>query len=650
MKFSRCKMWGAGLIGVWILSLGLTGGGCANKNARRHYDYVSQPHSYPAVRYCARGRVVDDALNAIDFKYESGWLMPGNLLQGLVLTGFFSMYSVVVELPVSAIVDTALLPYDWHRLREGNAGIKAYHMALLGDHWPVEDDYFDKHYVVLGSERAIDDFVAKGEDVAHAREKTERLIDAGYGLESLARSPLLTVDLAEKLIDKGSEWPVWTVDSQLDRVLDYRAFQQSGRTIGGIPDYMRWSFADFLRMQVILNEQVNPDVLIAVAHASQPPAREHLLHLMTGVNYPPETFRTLFTKAPADLRAKAASNTNAPPETLSFLAGHRGSDLAAELAMSSNPRTERSILASLARSDDIAVLEALAKNPALDGELLHQLALRCDDPEMRPLARVVAGHQHADERTLSWLVDLQDAATGEVIVQRYEIPVEFLDRLVDAVDSGSEEGLRLGRAIIRHPGVMPATLDRLARNHPRKLGATVVSVPATSAQTLAFLTPYATEDSWIGADIARHANVSLSMLRQLAGMNDREINEQLTRNKNTPPDLLGPLSLQALEILTRPVNVDTYYALTQAVRVAEHPNLTAEMIETWMPLLARSYDIRDRLHLWDCLLNHPVFPVSALPELERQLQSVESNRSAARQHRDRISQLRAKGKLIEQTL
>ena len=109
MPRKRKHQWRSFLIVLALLFLPF---GCATRRARLDESYASRPHLYPATRYAANGKVVDDAMDAVGFKYASGWLLPGNLTEGLALEVVFSLYSLVVEIPASVITDTALLPYD----------------------------------------------------------------------------------------------------------------------------------------------------------------------------------------------------------------------------------------------------------------------------------------------------------------------------------------------------------------------------------------------------------------------------------------------------------------------------------------------------------------------------------------------------------
>lgn len=617
--------------------------GCATRHARLDERYASRPHLYPATRYAANGKVVDDTMDAVGFKYASGWLLPGNLMEGLALEVVFSLYSLVVEIPASVITDTALLPYDICKRREFKEGDAAFQNALLGDAWPVSSHSLREWHVPISSDRIIRMFVEQT-DTPEAKAKTRALIDAGLCLELVAKSPLLDAELVGKLLEKadglGTDLPEKTVDPDLSRVLAYRAGQAAGRSYGSVPDYGTLAFSGFLRQQLVRNAALPPDALISVVMSSDGSENPSALALLSETAFPPGTFEALIRDGDGEIRKAVAANPHAPPNLLASLGDLASQNAALAVVVAGNPKTAVLALEKLSRSDDPVILRALARNPELSTALLGCLASRASDDI--PLAVLIAKHPNTDLETLATLVGLENAEVGEVVVGRYDTPPAFLDTLSRIADTNSAAGVRMGREIARHPDANAETLNRLASIDDFAIRSHVAGHRNARADTLDSLAEFAKEEWLYGATIARNPNTAAQTLRRLGELEIIEINEQLTYNVLTPPETLGRLARQALAILSQPVSSESYQSMMIVERTTRHPQVLAEALDDIAEAACRLDNPVDTLKLFEAILDNPKTTPGVVDIILKQIAKFEKDRSIEKKMRQRIVLIKGK--------
>ncbi len=631
------------LTGVYAAALVLTGGGCATRQARRTPEYVWDPRAYPATQYAAGGGVVGQAMDAVGFEYSSGWLIPDNLIQGMLLSAVFYGYSLVVEVPISVVTDTAALPYDLRRAAAFREAERFYRVALLGDGWPETAETLRARHVPIASDRVVREFVARP-DTPESPAKLRALAEAGLGLELVVGSPHVDADLALRILDRaepaGTDWPRWTVDPDLAQATRLRAGQHAGRTYDGTPDYRRMSFARFLRGQLIRNPDLPADALLRVLAASEPEAMDPLLRLLAETAYPPDTFQALRLQGDPGVRMAVAANPHVPPAQLAALAGHAADDPRLRLRVARHPQTDADVLDRLSRSDDPEVRRALASNPSLSAGLLARLAEDADDDPA--LGAQVAAHPHARLETLARLVEFEDPTVGLAVVNRYHIPADLLDRLADLAGADSEAGRRLGLEIARHRDTRPETLDRLARIDDAGIRGAVATHANAPADTLDYLSGLAETDDLRGSLVAAHPRTPEATLRRLGELGSLDVSEQLARNPGTPPETLRLLAREALDILSRPVDGDTYRATVIAAGVVTNPGLPAEDAEAITEAIFGLPIPGQRLGVLGFIVDNPAAPSAALETMLRHLAGPGRERPSNRRDRDRAEDIRRK--------
>ncbi len=628
------------LAALYLAAFVFTGGGCATRHARRAGDYACHPRVYPATRYAANGKVVGHALHAVGFEYSSGWLFPDNLMQGLLLGCTFYAYSLAVEVPLSLVTDTVLLPYDFYRIRGFKGGDDAFRAALLGDAWPTAPDVLRQQHVPLSSDRVIKAFVEEP-DTPDTHAKLRALIDAGLGLELVVKSSRLDVELACRLLERsasfGLAWPEQTVDPDLSRADSYRSGQRAGRAYDQAPDYRNLAFADFLRQQLIRNPALPPDALVLVVSTAAEEARDPLLTLLSETAYPADTFETLVRAGGAGIRRAVAANANTPPAALACLADMASEDPDLGVLVARNPQAGADTLERFSRSGDRGMRLALAQNPALSAPLLARLADGAGTDV--PLAVEIARHRHADPETIDRLVGLGLAEVGEVVAGRIPAPPELLDRLSHLANTNSAAALRLGREIARRDDAPPEALDRLARIADLGIRTAVASHRATRAETLDFVAGLARDDWMYGSLVACNPNAAAPTLRRLGGMGVREIDEQVARHPATPPDTLDLLARQALAVLSRPVSGETYAAALIAERVARHHRLADGGRHALTEAVCRLPDPADQIRLLGAILDNPGAGTAEIGAILEHLVRLERGGLVDKRQRPRLGEL-----------
>ncbi len=194
-----------------VLCAVFTSGGCATRNARHAPAYASTPHVYPATRYALRGDVARHWVNKAPPGKRSGyWLFPDDFMRTLameLLAGTCGyIYSLSVEVPISLVADTVLIPMDAKRVAVYNRDSRCFREALLGDGWPVSSEELLRCYHPDTGEEPVKTLVANPA-YPQCREKLERLADTGIALDQIASTPHLDDALGKLLLERAKSAP-----------------------------------------------------------------------------------------------------------------------------------------------------------------------------------------------------------------------------------------------------------------------------------------------------------------------------------------------------------------------------------------------------------------------------------------------------------
>ena len=366
-----------------LVCMVITQGGCANRNARSAKPYNTVPHVYPATRYAVRGGVARQWVARMPPGKSSGyWLLPEDFGRILVRDIFVwtvgYAYSIVIELPVSLVVDTMLLPKDMRRVKAFAAGEDLFAVALLGDKWPVPAETLRDHYHWKNCDPLINRLL-QSRQTSCRREKIMCLIEAGAGLEYIAAIDDLDAEMAARLMDQVAvEHPA--------RFGTLNTLAGNPRTPAGVMlsiikggPYGNWSPSPIERL--ISNPSVTPEVLDALADAIQKPS----------------------------LLVRVARHKSTSPATLARIA--QRNIAAVNRVIADNPSIDLKTLESLATLSpgDAELDAALATNPVTPSGILHRIVKRVSDPLLgKYILRDVSLHAAATEETLEIVLEACD--------------------------------------------------------------------------------------------------------------------------------------------------------------------------------------------------------------------------------------------------
>jgi hypothetical protein len=161
---------------------------------------------------------------------SSGWILPDDITEQLAMeistlaVGY--IYSLVIEVPISIVADTIMLPIDLRRLKTFNSGAVVFDRALFGDGWPVKAEILKTHYHYQNCDPLIRRFLQNPGTPNHY-DKILCLIDAGVGLAYIAGYDALDNEMA---VARHSA----TTPETLDRIAK-RGFKQVNRVIADNP-------------------------------------------------------------------------------------------------------------------------------------------------------------------------------------------------------------------------------------------------------------------------------------------------------------------------------------------------------------------------------------------------------------------------------
>jgi uncharacterized protein YceK len=250
--------------------------GCAVSVSRGWLNYKENPRPYPSVR--ANFGYPEWPLNmkADGFDVAFDFSKPLSLL------------ILPIDLPISIVVDTILLPMDLVRWRRDVSNEEYVSNALSSAKMPSADE-FRKHYIPLYSSWVIYRYLYQPSDQI-SQTRLDMLLDAGVPARMLASSTLMNEAFAARLVDR--------------MLLE-----------AGSPD----SLADSLQ-QLVQNKMIPPATLRRLAGLSN---KKLLPSVAKNDRTPPDVLRILSEEHSCiaeDCIALVAGNSSSPPDLLSKLA------------------------------------------------------------------------------------------------------------------------------------------------------------------------------------------------------------------------------------------------------------------------------------------------------------------------------------------
>ena len=374
-----------------LVSLAITQGGCANRNARSSSHYVKVPHYYPATRYAVCGSVARQWAAKMPSSKSSGWLFSEDFGRILVMDVFAwtagYAYSLVVELPVSLVADTVLLPKDIQRVRDYKSGEDFFFASLLGDNWPISVESLRTHYHWKNCDPLIQRFLEK-QDAIHRKEKILSLIAAGAGLEYIAAIDDLDADMAQNIMTQVEvEHPMrfGTLNTLARNPLIPEEIMIQ---IMLADPYDRWSPSPL--ESLIDNPSVTPKVLNALADNIEKPSL--LVRVARHKSTAPETLDRIAQRNIVSVNRVIAVNPSIRPETLKRIAERSSNDPELAALLATNPKTPSEMLHRIVEdvSDPLQgkwILRDVGLHPAANDETLRLILKTCDKLDRHPAAR-----------------------------------------------------------------------------------------------------------------------------------------------------------------------------------------------------------------------------------------------------------------------
>jgi len=372
--------------------MAITQGGCANRNARSAKPYTTIPHLYPATRYVVRGGVARHWMEKVPPSKSSGyWLLPPDLLQIMVketLAGAAGyIYSIIIELPISLVGDTVLMPQDMHRVQDYEAGEDLFADVLFGDNWPVPAETLRTHYHWKNCDPLIRRFL-ESQETLHRRKKILCLIEAGAGLEYIAASDELDAEMAARLVEQvagDNSVRFTTLNLLAKNPLTPETVMLAIIKAG---PYERWSPSPIEGL--IDNPSVTPEVLASLAEAAEDPVV--LIKVVRHKSTSPSTLDRIAQRNILEVNRIIAKNPRADLETLESIAAFSPGDPELDAALATNPKTPSDILHRIVEdvSDPLLgkwILRDVSLHHSASVETLKLVLKTCDKLEQHPAAR-----------------------------------------------------------------------------------------------------------------------------------------------------------------------------------------------------------------------------------------------------------------------
>ncbi len=370
----------------------ITCGGCATRNARSSSRYTTTPHSYPATRYALRGEVAAQWCDElVPESKSSGWLFPDDLLQRLLLEfGVGALgytYSLIVEVPISLVTDTVLLPLDIRRIRAFAADEEIFARALFGEEWPVSAETLRAHYHGNNCGPLIQRLLGN-QDIPHRREKILCLIKAGVGLEQIAAYDELDAEMAENIMAQVAvEHPMrfGTLNILARNPLTPADVMIAIARAG---PYSKWSPSPM--DQMLDNPSISSEVLDALSEAVESPSL--LIRVARHHSTSPATLDRIAQRNIAGVNRVIAAHPSARLQTLTAIAAFSPNDPEIDAALAENPGTLPEMLHRIVKNVSHPllgkwILRDVSLHPAANDEIWMLILEACDRLDQHPAAR-----------------------------------------------------------------------------------------------------------------------------------------------------------------------------------------------------------------------------------------------------------------------
>jgi uncharacterized protein YceK/LysM repeat protein len=374
-----------------ILCTAITLGGFANRNARSSEPYTVKPLIYPATLYALRGDVATEWCNKLVPKSKnSGWLFSDDLIEklflnfGVGLVGY--VYSLVIEVPISLIADTVLLPKDIRQVKMFDAGENVFENALFGNDWPVTPETLRANYRSKNCDPLIQRLL-KDKKISYRRQKILCLIEAGVGLDYIASFDELDTEMAERIMTQVV----------VDHPTRFGALNRLAKNPLTPPNvmieiiqadpYEDWSHSPL--EGIINNPAVSPEVLEALAKTVEKPAI--LIKVAQHQSISPETLDKIAQRNIVSVNRIIAANPGTHLQTLITIAAFSPNDPEIDAALAVNPKTLPEMLHQIVKnvSNPLLgkwILKDVSLHPATTDETLRLILKTCDTLDQHPAA------------------------------------------------------------------------------------------------------------------------------------------------------------------------------------------------------------------------------------------------------------------------
>jgi hypothetical protein len=211
-----------------------------------------------------------------------------------------SLLILPIDLPISFVVDTVLLPMDLFNWRMEVVNQRYVRQALYSENMPSAEE-FRKNYKRLYSQHVIRGYLHEPSDrISQAR--LDMLLNAGVYTGLMAESKLISEDFANRLIDRilfearnAKDWEENVLKEPIATLLQNKALSQ--------------------------NKMIPPAILKRIAGLGN---KKLLPFVAKDERTPPDVLRILLKEDSCieiDCRLLVAGNSSSPPDVLSKLAG-----------------------------------------------------------------------------------------------------------------------------------------------------------------------------------------------------------------------------------------------------------------------------------------------------------------------------------------
>jgi Flp pilus assembly protein TadD/uncharacterized protein YceK len=510
-----------GVILLMILCFGSAG--CSSLYVRCTDQYQRAPHVYPATRDRAElgfpkpvAEFIDDLEDPIE--YDS-WLglpcdvHPESCLFGGIAYTIGAAYWLAVDKPIAIVTDTALFPYDHHRVRQYNTVTQFWQHAFTHQGalpLPSCSEMREHNYLPY-VERAFPAFLGRKNvsgplllqlaraDVGSRLTAASRHVDADLGNLLLSRSN----DLANVCValSGNTSAPPTVLESVLDRSGEPAVL----RNLAGNPNAPPHLFRALLdhtnahprMVERIARNTATPDAVLSglppqydAAVARNPRASlatlTHIVERALPEHVDPYP--------PASAVSGVIGHANVSGELLAAIAERFPDRADVGSMLARHPKTPDDILRRFARMGEASVALALCENPDLPDDMVTIMAGR---PALRAAHRSLA--------------------------RRSGLPLEAQKRLAESEDV-------IARSLLAaNPSVDADMLSHMARNESRPEPLVTLAARTNVPETVYFAVAATTNQRALRA-LAYNGRVPERVLRRLLDHADDETASAILRN------------------------------------------------------------------------------------------------------------------------